>query len=56
MNGLEKERYENAINAMSQEDIKGLLYCVDMDILWDVLREREIANRNLVQGMKELVK
>ena len=55
MSERERESFEDYIKAMSKDEMEMVAMIIDIDILWDVLRKRETANRNMVNEMKELV-
>ena len=55
MSELEKQEFERVISAMSEEEMKIAASKIDEDILWDELRKRSTANRNILHGVKDLV-
>lgn len=55
MSGMEKERFEEFVKAMTKEEMEIAVQNIDMDILWDGIRKRETENRNIVHDMKDLV-
>lgn len=55
MSEREEKCFAEYIKAMSKEEMEMAAMVIDIDILWDVLRKRETANRNMVNEMKELV-
>ena len=55
MSELEKQEFERIICAMSEEEMKIAVAKIDEDILWDELRKRSTANRNILHGVKDLV-
>ena len=55
MSELEKKEFENRICAMSEEEKNMALKHIETDMLWDELRRRETAERNQLQGVKDLV-
>ena len=59
MSELERQEFETVICAMSEEEMKmaaSKIAELNEDILWDELRKRATNNRNLLQGVKDLVK
>lgn len=56
MSEMEKQSFEDAMKAMSEEEMRMALKYFDTDMLWDELRKREAENRNILQGVKDLVK
>lgn len=56
MSELEKQEFERIISAMSEEEMKIAAAKIDEDILWDELRKRATANRNVLQAVKDMVK
>ena len=56
MSEMERESFEDTVKAMSQVEMKIAVLHIDTDILWDELRRRETSNRNVVKGIKDLVK
>ena len=55
MSGMEKERFVEFVKAMTKEEMEIAVQEIDMDILWDGIRQRETENRYIVQDMKDLV-
>lgn len=55
MSEMEKQSFEDTMKAMSEEEMKIAALHIGTDILWDELRKREMANRNVVKGIKDLV-
>ena len=55
MSELEKQEFERIICAMSEEEMKIAASKIDEDILWDELRRKSTANRNILHGVKDLV-
>ena len=55
MSEMDKQEFEKVINAMTEEEKKIALNSIDTDMLWDELRRRETAERNMLQGVKDLV-
>lgn len=55
MSEREIQCFEEHIKAMSKEEMEIAAMTIDIDILWDVLRKRETENRNILNGVKELV-
>lgn len=56
MNEMEKQKFEEVICAMSEEEMKVAASKIDTDVLWDELRKRETAERNFKKAVKDLVK
>ena len=55
MSELERQEFERMISAMSEEEMKIAASKIDEDIMWDELRKRSTANRNILSGVKDLV-
>ena len=58
MSELEKQEFERVISAMSEEEMKIAAFKIaesNEDILWDELRKRATANRNVLKAVKDLV-
>ena len=55
MSELEKQSFEQFSKAMTKEEMEIAAMNIDIDILWDVLRKRETANRNVLQAVKDMV-
>lgn len=55
MSERERQEFEKVIGAMSEEEMRIVLSKIDTDMLWDELRRRETASRNIIQGVKGLV-
>ena len=55
MSELEKQSFEEFVKAMSEEEMKIAASIIDEDIMWDELRKRSTANRNILHGVKDLV-
>lgn len=55
MSERERQCFEEHIKAMSKEEMEMAAMTIDIDILWDVLRKRETENRNILNGVKDLV-
>lgn len=55
MSEIEKQEFERIICAMSEEEMKIAASKIDDDILWDELRRRSTANRNVLQAVKDMV-
>ena len=56
MSELEKQSFEEFSKAMTKEEMEIAAMNIDIDILWDVLRKRETASRNILHGVKDLLK
>lgn len=52
---MEKQSFEDAMKAMSADEMKMALKYFDTDMLWDELRSRETSNRKKLQNVKDLV-
>ena len=55
MSELERQEFERMICAMTEEEMKIAASIIDEDIMWDELRKRSTANRNILHGVKDLV-
>ena len=55
MNEMEKQKFEEVICAMSEEEMKIAASKIDTDVLWDELRKRESAERQFKQRIEELI-
>jgi hypothetical protein len=55
MSELEKQSFEEFVKAMSEEEMKIAVSKINTDMLWDELRKRSTANRNILHGVKDLV-
>ena len=55
MNEVEKQELKSRVEGMSQEETLIAVKVIPTDVLWDELRRRETAERNQLQGVKDLV-
>ena len=55
MTGIEREAFESIILAMGEEEQKFAVANIDTDILWDELRRRETAERNMCIAMNSIM-
>ena len=58
MSELERQEFERVISAMTEAEMKIAASKIaesNEDILWDEIRKRATANRNVLQAMKDLV-
>lgn len=51
----EREALENRIGAMSPEEQMVAVTMIDIDLLWDELRKRELEERNFKKRMEDFV-
>ena len=56
MSELERQSFIDFSKAMTKEEMDIAAMNIDIDILWDVLRKRETASRNILHGVKDLLK
>ena len=55
MNEIERERFENMLAAMGEEEQKAAVTAIDTDILWNELMKRERQERNMCIAMQEVM-
>lgn len=55
MNEIERERFENMLAAMGEEEQKAAATAIDTDILWNELMKRERQERNMCIAMQEVM-
>lgn len=56
MGELEKQEFERVVCSMTEEEQKITLKHIETDMLWDELRKRETSSRNIVKGIRDLVR
>lgn len=52
---MEKEKLIEVITAMSEEEKRTIAKEIDAEILFDVLKEKFIEDKNIILGMKGLL-